>query len=273
MPDRLLCAKAAIFCFAFLMAMQACFCAGQSAFFAYECPAEDISSFVSGDIHVLETGETIGNIIAIGQDKDVFCVAQIVLKSNTSGYIALKGAENQAITDETLNKRLFQTTEFIVQYQAFKKDLKDKALTWFIIKWNDVSTISAKISGETLDLDLIRKALTDSAAQSIVSEMEAKLAQISTALEVLKNKMSSTDSIESSFVTGPVVGGEKGLKEAVVECYSYLAQLHQLNLEYSELQKKLRVEIADDPDLAMETKQQLNQAAELPDEFSRIEQW
>ncbi|MFH1234962.1 MAG: hypothetical protein V1493_05115 [Candidatus Diapherotrites archaeon] len=273
MQDRLLFAKISVFFLAVALVSNACLAAQPKAFFAEECSAEDISNFVSGDTHFLETGETIGNIIAIRQKEEVYCVVQIVLRSKTSGYIALKGAEKQAITDETLNKRLFQTTEFIVQYQQFKKEIKDKAMTWFIVKWNDASTIATKISGETLDLDLIRGELDNSEAYAIVSELEAKLAQISIALEVLKNKMSATDSLESSFVTKPLVGGETGLKDAVTECYSYIAQLHQLNLEYSELQKKLRVEIAGDPDLSMEAKQQLNQAAELPEEFSRIEQW
>jgi hypothetical protein len=39
------------------------------------------------------------------------------------------------------------------------------------------------------------------------------------------------------------------------------------------LQKKLRTEIADDPDLSIETKQLLGQTAELPGKFSDIEQW
>jgi hypothetical protein len=208
MQDRLLFAKIMVFCLAVALVSNACFAAQPKAFFAEECSAEDISTFLSGDTHFLETGETVGNIIAISQGQEVYCVAQIVLKSKTSGYIALKGAEKQAITDETLNKRLFQTTEFIVQYQQFKKEIKDKAMIWFIVKWNDVSTISTKISGETLDLDLIRGELDSSEAYSVVSELEAKLAQISTALEVLKNKMSATDSLESSFVTKPPIGGE-----------------------------------------------------------------
>ncbi|MEM0360522.1 MAG: hypothetical protein QXK06_04275 [Candidatus Diapherotrites archaeon] len=273
MPKLSFYAKAFFLCLAFSLALHPGFCLNERAFFAYECDATDISNFISSEMNVLESGETVGNIIGITKDKELYCVSQIVSKGKTTGYVAVSGGESQIVTDETLNKRLFQTTEFIAQYQQFKKSISDKAMPWFIAKWNYIGTISVKISSETLDLDLIRSMLKSSKSQSIVSEMDSKLSQISTALNVLKNKMSATENLESTFITKPALGGEKALKEAIVECYAYLSQLHQLNLEYAELQKKLRIEIADEPELSIEAKQQLNKAAELPEEFGSIEQW
>jgi len=235
----------------------------------------DPVEFLASETHLLEEGEVPKNIILIGKGEQNYHVVRVMVGEETSAYFALKESVKEVVTEEVLNKQLFQTAEFISNYQEFKQDVKENpALIWFIVNWGEVSTIITKVSDEELDLMLIKSTLSGSSANQIVSEMESRLSAIQTTLNVLKEKMSATDTLEGSFIQPEtVVGGETGLKDAIIECYSYLDALNSMKLEYETLKKSLEVAIADDPELAPETKQQLSEAANLPAEFTKIENW
>lgn len=230
--------------------------------------------YLVNETHLLEQDETLENVLTIKHNEEEYYVVQITYKGKTNSYIALKKFEKKIVENEVLNKQLFQTAEFYIEYQEFKSKVRDNpALIWFIVKWGEVSTISNKIANEGLELDLIRSTLESSSGNEIISQMESMLEAIKTTLDVLKNKMSSTDTKEGSFLTSPTAGEEKELKDAIIECYSYLESLHLLNQDYESLQQQLAIAIADDPDLDRETKQQLNKTADLPEEFTEIEKW
>ncbi len=238
-------------------------------FFSYS-PDE----FLAKETHLLEKGEVPKSIISISKGDNSFYVVRIELEGQTTGYIALNKFKKEVVTNEVLNKQLFQTAEFIEKYQEFKGKVRDNpALIWFIVNWGEVNTIGNKLSNEGLELDLIQSTLKSSSGKSIVSAMESKLETIRINLEVLGKKMNETDTKEGSFLTEPVVGGEKDLKDAVLECYAYLEQLQNLTLEYETLQQQLAIAIANDPGISAETKKQLNKTANLPDEFSEVEKW
>jgi len=230
--------------------------------------------FIAKETHLLDEGELAGDNISIAKGETEYFVVQITVNNKTTGYIALNKFEKVVIEDQVLNKQLFQTAEFISGYQKFKVDVSENpALIWFIVNWGEVNTISNKIANEELELRLIASELNSSKGLDIVSDMDELLAAIKTNLEVLKNKMSGTDAAEGSFLTSPMVGGGSDLKNSVVEAAGYLEQLHELNLQYETLQQQLAIAIANDPDLSIETKQQLNKTANLPDEFQKIEKW
>ncbi len=230
--------------------------------------------FIAKETHLLGESELAGNNISIAKGETEYFVVQVTVNSKTTDYIALDKFEKKVIEDQVLNKQLFQTAEFISEYQKFKRDVSDNpALIWFIVNWGEVNTVSNKISNEGLELQLIANELSSSEGLDIVGDMDELLSAIKTTLEVLKNKMSGTDAIEGSFLTSPIVGGGKELKDAVIETTGYLGQLHELNLQYETLQQQLAIAIAGDPDLSIETKQQLNKTANLPDEFQKIEKW
>lgn len=238
-------------------------------FFAY-APDE----FIVKETHLLEKGEVPKSIISINKGNDSFFVVRIELEGHTTGYIALKEFKKEIVTNEVLNKQLFQTAEFIEKYQEFKGKVRDNpALIWFIVNWGEVSTIENKLANEGLELDLIQSTLGSSSGKDIVSGMQEKLGVIRLNLEVLGKKMNETDTEEGSFLTEPVVGGEKKLKDAVLDCYALLEQIHNLSLDYESLQQQLAIAIADDPSISAETKKQLNKTADLPDEFAEVEKW
>ena len=230
--------------------------------------------FIAKETHLLEKGEMPKSIISINKGNDSFFVVRIESEGQTTGYIALQEFKKEVVTNEVLNKQLFQTAEFIEKYQEFKEKVRDNpALIWFIVNWGEVSTIENKLSNEGMELDLIQSTLGSSAGKDIVSKMEEKLGVIRLNLEVLGKKMNATDTKEGSFLTGPVVGGEKKLKESVLDSYALLEQLHNLGLEYESLQQQLAIAIANDPSISAETKKQLNKTADLPDEFAEVEKW
>lgn len=238
------------------------------------CFSYEPDEFLAKKTHLLEENEVPENIVTITKGDEEFYVVQITKDGETAGYIALQKSSPVIIEGEVKNKQLIQTAEFIVEYQGFKSEVRDNpALIWFIVNWGEVSTISSKISNEELELDLIRDTLNSATGNEIIGKMESKLLSIKTALEVLKKKMSSTDTLEGSFLTQPSVGGGVDLKNAVIECYSYLEQLHSLGLEYEALQQQLAIAIANNPKIDRETKQQLNKTADLPEQFSKIEKW
>jgi len=230
--------------------------------------------FIAKETHLLGDDELAGDNISIAKGETDYFVVQITVSNKTIGYIALDKFEKKVIENEVLNKQLFQTAEFISEYQKFKLNVSENpALIWFVVNWGEVNTVSNKISNEELELQLIASELNSSEGLDIVGDMGELLSAIKTNLEVLKNKMSGADASEGSFLTTPVVSGDRDLKDSVVEAAGYLEQLHELNLQYETLQQQLAIAIAGDPDLSIETKQQLNKTANLPDEFQKIEKW
>ncbi len=234
----------------------------------------DPIQFLTKQTYMLRENESASKFIIIKHEAQPYYVVQITANGEVAGYIALERYNKKVVEDKIKSKLLFQTAEFISRYTEFKKNVNENpSYVWFILKYNDIPTIEQKLENEKLELKLIAQTVTTYEASSQVATLSSMLDVLIAELEELHKKMLDAVSFESSFLKEPETGKESELKDMLLSCYELLASIYSHKQEYESALVQLKIEIANDPNLDRETKKQLNETADLPEEAMEIDKW
>lgn len=242
----------------------------QSAFAVEYDPIQ----FLTKQTYMLRENETAKKFIVISYENKPYYVVQITANDAVVGYIALEKFNKKVVEEKVKSKVLFQTAEFIARYTDFKKEVNDNpSYIWFILKYNDVPTIKQKLENEKLELSLIAQTLSDYDGISKANALSSMLDVIIAELDQLHEKMLDAVSFESQFLKEPIASEEAQLKEKLIDSYEALEAIFKDKQNYESLLLQLKIDIANDPELDRDTKKQLNETADLPDEAKEIDKW
>ncbi len=234
----------------------------------------DPIQFLTKQTYVLRENETVKKFIVISYESKPYYVVQISANDAVVGYIALEKFNKKVVEEKVKSKVLFQTAEFIARYTDFKKEVNDNpSYIWFILKYNDIPTIKQKLENEKLELSLIAQTVSSHEGVSKANALSSMLDVIISELDELHSKMLDAVSFESQFLKEPIAGEEIQLKEKLIDSYETLEGVFRDKQEYESLLLQLKIDIANDPELDRDTKKQLNETADLPDEAKEIDKW
>lgn len=257
-------------CLPFAFCLALLFATMQNAFAIEYDPIQ----FITKQTYMLRENETADKFIVISYENTPYYVVQINANDAVVGYIALEKFNKKVVEEKIKSKLLFQTAEFIARYTDFKKEVNDNpSYIWFILKYNDVPTIKQKLENEKLELSLIAQTLSNYDGISKANALSSMLDVIIAELSQLHEKMLDTVSFESQFLKEPVAGEEGQLKEKLLDSYETLEAIFKDKQDYESLLLQLKIDIANDPELDRDTKKQLNETADLPDEAKEIDKW
>jgi len=234
----------------------------------------DPIQFLTKQTYMLRENETVKKFIVISYESKPYYVVQISANDVVVGYIALEKFNKKVVEEKVKSKVLFQTAEFISNYTDFKKEVNSNpSYIWFILKYNDIPTIKQKLENEKLELSLIAQTVSSYEGVSKANALSSMLDVIISELDELHSKMLDAVSFESQFLKEPIAGKEIQLKEKLIDSYESLERIFRDKQEYESLLLQLKIDIANDPELDRDTKKQLNETADLPDEAKEIDKW
>ena len=234
----------------------------------------DPVQFVTKQTHMLRENETIGNVKEIELDGKVYYVVQITANKDITGYIALERFEKKVVSQAVKSKRLFQTMHFLYLYRKLQERVNDNPnYIWFLVEDKKIPTIKQALETEKYELAAVPQAVASDYVSEKVPALTSKLDEIISELENLKECMLDTTSFEDEFGNNPKAGDEKILKEKLIFCFEILERTFRKKEEYKTILTQLRVDIAGDPNLDIETKKSLQKILEMPEEAHTIDMW
>ncbi|MCX8190012.1 MAG: hypothetical protein N3F05_02170 [Candidatus Diapherotrites archaeon] len=232
------------------------------------------SQYVAKQTYLLRENESIGNVYEILLENKEYYVLQIISNKQIVGYIALERYEKKVVTDTIKAKNLMQTAHFLSQYSDFRKKVSDNpSYIWFVAQSAQIPQIVQSIETEKYELQTVAEVMNTSSATEKTSALSRILDEMISELNELRVSELDAVSFESDFLSNPVAGNERKLKEKMISCFDRLELIQNLRKEYASLLTLLRLEIANAQNLNVDEKKSLQKASEMPEEFSKIEQW
>ncbi|MEM4598885.1 MAG: hypothetical protein QW400_04335 [Candidatus Diapherotrites archaeon] len=237
-------------------------------------PEYEPSQYVAKQTYLLRENESINNIYEISLEGKEYYVLQISANKQVVGYIALERYEEKVITDTIKAKNLMQTAHFLSQYSDFRKKVSDNpSYVWFVAQSAQIPQIVQAMETEKYELQTVADVMNTSSATEKTSALSRMLDDMMSELNELRASAMDAVSFESDFFSSPVAGNERKLKEKMIACFDRLEIIQNMRKEYASLLTLLRLEIANAQNLTVDEKKSLQKASEMPEEFSKIEQW
>lgn len=237
-------------------------------------PEYDPSQYVARQTYLLRENESINNIYEISLEGKDYYVLQISANKQVVGYIALERYEKKVVTDTIKAKNLMQTAHFLSQYSDFRKKVSDNpSYVWFVAQSAQIPQIVQAMETEKYELQTVADVMNTSSATEKTSALSRMLDDMMSELNELRVSAMDAVSFESDFLSSPVAGNERKLKEKMIACFDRLELIQDMRKEYASLLTLLRLEIANAQNLTVDEKKSLQKASEMPEEFSKIEQW
>lgn len=242
-------------------------------FFSNPIHAYEPTAFIINETNLLSTGESLGEYLEITLDDESYYVVKVLVAEEFVGFIALQKEKEEVIEGEVTVKQLFKTTDFIIQYSEFKKEVKENPYAdWFITKGKIAKNLADSLKNEENDLVIVDNQLNDPTASEMISELKTLLATLATKTLLLAESMNNANNLEISFLSKPYVDGELELNLSLQEVFSSATELDADFIEYQSKTDSLKKYIGQ-LDLPIESKKSLNNVLDLPENFGLISSW